>query len=163
MAEESFYLTKEGYANLERELQILVEEDRQKMAEQLKDVHEDTEYGEEATFFDVVTAKERLEEKINYLRRVLARAEIIGEDRDPLRIDPGERVTVWDFETKEEVMFDLLGGAEITTGRYGVSIKSPVGQALLGKKVGDVIEVEVPDGIARFAIRKIEPIPPDSA
>lgn len=163
MAEENFYLTKEGYANLERELQILIENDRQKMAEQLKDVHEDTEYGEEATFFDVVTAKERLEEKINYLRRVLARAEIIGEDRDPLRVDPGERVTVWDFETKEEVIFDLLGGPEITTGRHGVSINSPVGQALLGKKVGDVIEVEVPDGISRFAIRKIESIPPDGA
>jgi transcription elongation factor GreA len=156
MAEERFYLTKEGYATLERELQILRDEERQKLAEQLADVHEDTEYGEEATFFDVVTAKERLEQRINYLRRVLGQAEIIGDDPNPMSVDPGERVTVWDFEADEETYFDLLSGAEIAAGRRGVSVDSPVGRALLGKQVGDVFEVEVPDGVARYAIRKIE-------
>jgi len=159
MVEERFLLTQAGYDQLARELEILMNEESAKVAEQLADVHDDTEYGEEATFFDVVTTKERLDERINYLRRVLARAEIIGEDTDPLRVDPGERVTVWDFVEKQEIHFDLLGSPEIAQGRRGVSIESPVGRALIGKKVGDVIEVEIPDGKAHYAIRKIEPIP----
>jgi transcription elongation factor GreA len=128
------------------------------VAEQLADVHEDTDWGEEATFFDAMVEKERLDERIGHLRYVLEHAEIINGDNDPDLVDPGDRVTVWDLNNKEEVVYDLIGSEEVAHGRHGVSIKSPVGQALIGHRIGDVVEVEIPDGIARYTIRKIVPL-----
>ena len=66
---------------------------------------------------------------------------------------------MWDFKERKPLQFDLVGGPEVINGREGVAIDSPVGKALQGHRVGDVIEVEVPDGAARYAIRKIERIP----
>jgi transcription elongation factor GreA len=159
MAEERFVLTQHGYTLLERELEDLLRRSAEEMAEQMADAHDDTEFGEEATFFDAVVAREQLDQRIAHLRRVLARAEILGDDPDPTRVDPGDRITCWDFTERQEVTFDLLGSAEVTYGHRGISIESPVGSALLGRSVGDVIEVEVPDGVARYAIRRIERIP----
>jgi transcription elongation factor GreA len=159
MANERFVLTRAGYGVLQRELEDLLRKNTEEMAEQLADVHDDTEFGEEATFFDVVMEKELLDQRIAHLRAVLARAEIVDEDPDPTRVDPGDRITAWDFAEKQEVSFDLLGSAEVTYGREGISTESPVGRALMGRKVGDVIEVDVPDGKARYAIRRIERIP----
>jgi transcription elongation factor GreA len=156
MASEQFLLTRAGYEQLQRELEDLLEQAKD-MAEQMADVHDDTEFGEEATYFDVMAAKERLDSRIAHTRRVLQSAQLIGEDDpDPTRVDPGEHVTVWDFKEHEEVTFQLLGSEEVARGLPGISIESPVGKALLGKRVGDVVEVIVPDGKARYAIRKIE-------
>ena len=88
-----------------------------------------------------------------------ARAEIIDADEDPDTITPGNRVTVYDTAEKEEFTMDLLDTEEITHGRRGVSLDSPVGQALLGKKVGARVKVEVPDGLVTYKVRRIEMIP----
>src|SRR5690349_6935793 len=97
MAEERFILTPAGYEQLQRDLEDLIEQSKE-VAEQMADVHDDTEFGEEATYHDVMENKERLDSRIAHLRRVLLRADIISdEDPDPTRVDPGERVTVWDF------------------------------------------------------------------
>ncbi len=156
MANERFILTPAGYEQLQRELEDLLEQSKE-VAEQMADAHDDTDFGEEATYFDVMDAKERLDSRIAHLRRVLQLADVISEeDPDPTRVDPGEYVTVWDFSAGEEAVFHLLGGEEVARGLPGVSIDSPVGKALLGGRVGDVVEVEVPDGKVRYAIRKIE-------
>ncbi len=159
MAEDRIILTKAGYEMLQRELEDLLGTASEEMAEQMREVHDDTEFGEEATYHDIMAAKERLDSRIARLRRILQLAEVIGdEDPDPLRVDPGERVTVWDFSENEEVVFDLLGSEEVAHGGLGrgISIESPVGRALLGRRVGDVVEVEVPDGKAKYAIRRID-------
>lgn len=158
MQDERFILTRAGYETLEQELNDLVTRQTQKMAEQLADVHEDTDWGEEATFFDAMVEKERLDERINHLHYVLEHAEVINGDNDPELVDPGDRVTLWDLNTDEEVIYDLIGSEEVAHGRHGVSIKSPVGHALIGHRIGDVVEVQIPDGIARYTIRKIVPL-----
>jgi transcription elongation factor GreA len=123
----------------------------------MADVHDDTEFGEESTYHDVMETKERLDQRIAHLRRVLQLAQIISdEDPNPTRVDPGEQVTVWDFAEKAEVVFQILSSEEVASGLPGISFESPVGKALLGRRVGDVVEVEVPDGTAKYAIRKIE-------
>jgi transcription elongation factor GreA len=156
MAEERFILTPTGYEQLQRDLEDLLAQSKE-VAEQMADVHDDTEFGEEATYHDVMETKERLDARIAHLRRVLQLAEIIGdEDPDPTRVDPGEQVTAWDFAEGEEVVFQLLSSEEVARGLPGISTESPVGKALLGRRVGDVIEIEVPDGKAKYAIRKIE-------
>ncbi len=158
MAERRIQLTRPGYEKLQRELNILTSEENSKVAEMLAEAREDDQ-GEEAVFFDAMISKERLDERVSHLQNVLARAEIIDADEDPNTITPGNRVTVYDTSEKEELTMDLLDTEEITHGRRGVSLDSPVGQALLGKHVGDRIKVKVPDGIVTFKVRKIEMIP----
>lgn len=151
-------LTRTGYQKLQRELEILLSEDTQEVAELLADARDD-EQGEEAVFFDIMVEKERLQERIGYLKRLLANAVVVDQDQDPDRVSPGNRVTVRDLDEDEEIVFDLIGSAEVAMGRRGVSIVSPVGKALLGHKIGERVEVEVPAGTSRYKILKIEMIP----
>ena len=162
MAERRILLTRQGHHMLQRELNILTSVENSKVAEMLAEAREDDQ-GEEAVFFDAMVSKERLDERVSHLQNVLARAEIIDADADPSTITPGNRVTVYDSAEKEEFALDLLDSEEITHGRRGVSLDSPVGKALLGKQVGDRVKVEVPDGLVTYKVRQIEMIPDDGA
>lgn len=158
MAERRIQLTRQGFQKLQRELNVLTSEENSKVAEMLAEAREDDQ-GEEAVFFDAMVSKERLDERVSHLQNVLARAEIIDADEDPNTITAGNRVTVYDSAEKEEFTLDLLDHEEITHGRRGVSLDSPVGKALLGQKVGARVKVEVPDGLVTYRVRKIEMIP----
>ncbi len=158
MAERRIQLTRQGLHKLQSELKVLTSEENTKVAEMLAEAREDDQ-GEEAVFFDAMVSKERLDERVSHLQNVLARAEIIDADEDPDTITPGNRATVYDTSEKEEFTMDLLDTEEITLGRRGVSLDSPVGQALLGRHVGDRVKVEVPDGLVTYKVRKIEMIP----
>ncbi len=158
MAEERFFLTRAGYDALKRELEALKSRDQQQLADYASTLWTSDPSPEEAAFVEAKVTKERTDERIGYLTLVLEHAEFIDEDPDPLRVDPGERVTVWDLDAREERQFTLVGSAEAIAGLEGVPIDSPMGKALLGHRVGDVVEVEVPDGKARYVIRKIEHI-----
>lgn len=166
-AEEKFTLTRSGYEHIQRELEALEAaeiEEREDLSEALNDsvqMDDDADVGAE---FEVRTRKERKDEQIAHLHYILDRAEI-NDDPDPSRVNAGARVTLWDFGDKRAIQLDVLSTAEVTTqanvgpGVRDVSDDSPVGQAIIGKAVGDVVEVDVPDGKVRYAIRKIEVIP----
>jgi transcription elongation factor GreA len=167
MAEEKILLTQAGYDTLLQEMERLKAQ-REGRMDQLGDVQNHTggdNMLEIAAYFETITMKEHFDERIGHLQFVLERAEIRADDPDQQRIDPGERVTVFDVLSREEIVFDLLSGEEVMVtytredGGRDVSVSSPVGQAMLGKRVGDIIEVEVPEGRARYAIRRIEPLP----
>lgn len=159
MDSERFSLTRDGYEALKRELELLEARYKDQLAN-----YGDVNYSAfdptpaEASYVETKTEKEMTEERIGHLRFVLERAEVLEDDPDPQRVDPGDRVTVWDFATKQEQQFDLISGEEIINGRHGVSLDSPVGRALIGHHIGDVVEVDVPDGKTRYAIRKLERI-----
>ena len=164
MEGEHFTLTPAGYRDLQSQLDEL-NTLRQSAIADLDEVDADTGNleGEEAgAYYDAKTRVERLGERIGHIQYVLERAQVVQDDPDPMRVDPGERVTVWDFAEQRERTFDLVSSpeAELTYNRdfenRKISMASPVGQVLLGKQVGDVIEVEVPDGKARYAILRIE-------
>ena len=161
MAERRIQLTRQGFHALQRELNILTSVENSKVAEMLAEAREDDQ-GEEAVFFDAMVSKERLDERVSHLQNVLARAEIIDADEDPETITPGNRVTVYDASEKEDFTMDLLDHEEITHGRRGVSLDSPVGKALIGRHIGDRVKVEVPDGLVAYKVRKIEMIPDES-
>ncbi|NWF69498.1 MAG: GreA/GreB family elongation factor [Chloroflexi bacterium] len=157
---EPIILTRAGFEQLQRELADLETRGREEAAENLFEAADDTDVAEEETFRDAMNQKSMLEARILQLKQILAMAQVVDEDPDPNSASPGDRVVVWDHQEKAEVIFDLLGGAEIAMGRrHGVSIDSPVGKALLGKRIGDTIEVQTPDGVARYTIRRLEQIP----
>lgn len=155
MSSDRFTLTRAGYERLTRQLAVLEEMQRGEIAE-VAEAFDDTDFGENAAFYDAVFDKDRLSARIDNLRHVLARAEVIDEDPDPNRVSPGNQVTVWDLEENEELTFTLISAEEVTHGIRGVSVESPVGNALLGHTVGEVVQVKVPDGLVRYTIRRIE-------
>lgn len=157
MSEEKYVLTRSGYERLERELQTLRELQASEI-EQVAEAFDDTDFGENAAYYDAVTDKDRVAARIAHLERVLSRAEIVEGDSDPEHVTPGNRVTVWDPEEEEEIIFDILSSEEVAYGLKGISTESPVGKALLGHAVGDTVEVEVPAGVFRYQVRKIEVI-----
>jgi transcription elongation factor GreA len=167
VAEDKFIVTPEGYAHIKQQLAELEEKEKHERA-MLNDSIDNSlgrdDNPEIGVEFEWRTRKEWTDEKIGHLRYILERAEIY-EDAHPEQVDIGERVTLWSFADKAEVQFDVVSSAEVTTGAnigpgvMDASDASPMGQALIGKKVGDLVEVEVPDGHVRYAIRKIESIP----
>jgi transcription elongation factor GreA len=167
VAEEKFILTPKGYAHIEQQLAELEEKEKGER-EQITDAVEDSvgrdDSSDMGAEFEWRSRKNWTDEKIAHLRYILERAEVY-EDAHPQQIDVGERVTVWSFAEKAEIQFDVVSSAEVTTGAnvgpgvMDASDASPMGQALIGKGVGDLIEVETPDGPVRYAVRKIEPIP----
>jgi transcription elongation factor GreA len=163
MADEQFILTPAGYQQLQDEIRDLEAElaDRRAVRSEGEDDRDNQSGNDEAAVFETQTSMEHLTERINHLKFVLERADVRTEDANPRKVDPGERVVVWDMDAKEELTFDLLSAPEAqqtyTTddGGANIAVDSPVGQALIGHKVGDVVTVEVPDGKVRYAIRKI--------
>jgi len=166
--QEKFILTQEGYDNIKQqlaELEVDEKEERVQFADAVNDkAGGDDDDSDVAVEFDARSRKERTNEKIGHLRFVLERAEIYT-DVNPDKIDIGERVTLWDLETEDEFQLDVVSSAEVTTRiKTNPDVKdasddSPIGKALLGKGIGDIVEVETPDGIIRYAVRKIEAIP----
>jgi transcription elongation factor GreA len=155
MAEERITLTRAGYERLTKELAQLEEMQRGDI-EQAADASDDMDLGDNAVFYDAVFDKDRLNERINNLKYTLARADVIDEDPDPSRVSPGDLVTVWDMDAHEELSFRLVGSEEVTYAEMGISLDSPVGQALINRQIGDVITVNVPDGVVRYTIRRVE-------
>lgn len=164
MAEQQFTLTPSGYDNLKQQLAEL-EATRAETLPVYDAVDDDTGNmeGEEAgAFYELRTRLEHIDERIGHIRYVLERAHVETEDPNPHSIDPGEEVVLWDFTDLKERTFMVLDGEEaqmtynrLERGGTVVSTESPVGKALLGAKVGDVIAVEVPDGKTRYAVRRI--------
>ena len=158
MAEERVQLTRVGYEALRQELEE-ARERVQRATEQLASVDNsaDDNIPEEAAEFDIRTTQEYFSDRVRQLEFVLSRADVIEEDPDPERINVGDRVIVWDFQDNKERTFEIVSGPEAIGREAVISADSPVGQALLGKGVGDIINIEVPDGITRYSVRRMAP------
>lgn len=156
---EEHHLTPSGYESLEKELRRLENVELPQIAEQLNDVRSETDSeGEDPQLFNILSQKNYVDERIANIKRILANAVVLEEDPDPDRANAGDRVVVLDVAENEEIKFDLLDSAEVVHSRRGISTKSPVGQALLGKRVGDVISVKTPDGKVQYEILRFENI-----
>ena len=156
--DQKFVLTRAGYESIRKELADLQSLDNEQKDE-LTGTHPDNDpMPEEAAEFQTKFDKEGTDEHIGHLQLVLENAQIVEDDPDLSTVDPGDRVTLWDFRDKQEMALDLVGGTEVVEGHDGIAVDSPVGKAILGQRVGDVVTVETPDGMLRYAIRAIAPI-----
>ena len=156
MEEKEVILTQEGYEKLESELNYLRTEKRAEIADRIKvalgfgDLSENSEYDE------AKTAQAENEVKIAELENKLRHAKIINEkeiDTDTVQI--GNTVKVLDIEFDEEVEYTIVGSTEVDLSQNKISNESPIGVALLGKKVKNVVEVQAPVGTIKFKILAI--------
>lgn len=153
---KKFIMTYEGIKKLEEELEYLKTVKRKEITEKIKvalgygDLSENSEY-DEAKNDQAFT-----EGRIIQLENMLKNAVVVDENEIPKdKVSVGSIVKVMDYEFDEEVEYTIVGSAEADPMNFKISNESPVGSALIGKKVGDVVEVAVPSGLSKFEVLEI--------
>lgn len=150
------YLTAEGVEELRQELDHLTKVKRPALAERLRHAIQQGDLSENA---DYSTAKEEqgfLEGRIQQIEIMLLRAKIIEENGSTDKISLGNRVTVIEDGTNYEEVFQIVGPAEAHPANGKISYESPLGQALMGHRVGDIVTFNAPGGAIAFKIVNIQ-------
>ena len=156
MVEKQELLTQEGYNKLEEELEYLKAVKRKEVAERLKVAISFGDLSENAEYDEAKNEQAKLEEQILKLDEKLRKAVIIDESQIDLNIvTVGSIVKVFDFDFDEEVEYVIVGSAVADPFEGKISNESPVGKALLGARVGETVEVQVPDGVSKFKVLEI--------
>lgn len=157
MSEERIPMTREGYDKLKKELAYLNDV---KMIEITKRVAAARELGDLSENAEYHAAREdqgQLQAKIDELRDRLGRAKIVDPATLPKDIvTMGSRVTVLDLDYNDEEVFTIVGEGEDDADNNKILTTSPIGKGLMGSKVGEKVEIEVPKGTIKFKIIKIE-------
>ena len=157
MAEKKNILTYAGLRKLEDELQDLKVNKRSEVAEKIKEAREQGDLSENAEYDAAKDEQRDIEARIEEIENILKNAEVVDEDDiDTKTINVGCKVTVLDKEYDEELEFKLVGSTEASSLNGMISNESPLGSALIGKKVGNVVSVETQDGVAKYKVLAIE-------
>lgn len=153
MAEEKIYVTQEGSKSLKEEYKQLVGVRRKEVAEKLRKARELGDVSENAAYDAARNEQAFIEGRIEELDELLKRVEVV-EGTKAGKIAIGSQVKVHLDDDEHE--FHIVGTTEADPGNGRISHKSPLGQALMGKKVGDKIEVEAPVGKLTYCILEIK-------
>lgn len=158
MAEKKNILTYAGLKQLEDELQDLKVVRRKEVAQKIKEAREQGDLSENAEYDAAKDEQRDIELRIEELEKILKNAEVVVEDEVDLdKINIGCRVKLYDCEYDEELEFQLVGSTEANSLQGKISNESPVGQALIGKRVGDLVDVEMPNGAtAQYRVMEIQ-------
>lgn len=153
---KEFLLTQEGYDKLEEELENLKVVKRKEVAERIKVAISFGDLSENAEYDEAKKEQAQVEERILKLENMVRKAVIIDESKIDLNVVTiGSIVKVKDLEFDEEVEYTIVGSTEADPYDGKISNESPVGKALLGRAAKEVVEVQVPDGVAKFKILEI--------
>ena len=153
---EEILLTQEGYDKLVLEHEELVSVRRGEVSARLKEAISYGDLSENAEYDAAKNEQAEIEERIYKLEDAIKKAKIIKEeDINDDKVHIGLTVTIEDVETKETNQYTIVGSTEADPFEGKISNKSIVGMALLGKKIGDTVELEVPDGVFTYKVIKI--------
>ncbi len=156
MEEKKNILTYEGLKKLEDELQDLKVVRRQEIAQKIKEAREQGDLSENAEYDAAKDEQRDIEARIEQIEKILKNAEVVLEDEIDLdKINIGCSVRVLDMEYNEEEEYKLVGSSEASSLKNKISNESPIGQALIGAKVGDVVTVEAPAGEIKYKVLSI--------
>ena len=157
MEEKKNLLTYAGLKALEEELHDLKVVKRKEVAEKIKEAREQGDLSENAEYDAAKDEQRDIEARIEEIEKILKNAEVIVEDEVDLdKISVGCLVKVYDEEFEEEMEFKIVGSSEANSLQGKISNESPVGKALIGAKVGDVVVVEAPIGNLEYEILGLE-------
>ncbi len=157
MADKKTILTNAGLKALEEELENLKVVKRKEVAAKIKEAREQGDLSENAEYDAAKDEQRDIEARIEEIEKILKNAEVVVEDEvDFDKINIGCSVLVYDKEFDEEIQFKIVGSTEANSLQGKISNESPVGQALLGKKVGNEIQVETQAGVMEYKVLKIE-------
>ncbi len=146
------YLTKEGLEKLKKELDLLVNTKRKEIIERIQIAKSYGDLSENAEYESAKSEQSFIEGRIEEIQDILKKAKIIKKTHDGV-VGLGSKVILEIDGGKEE--YQIVGSREANPSERKISDESPTGQALLGKKVEETVEVEVPDGKMNYKIKEI--------
>lgn len=151
------YLSQEQFDKLSSELSQMKREDRNKAIRDIAEAREKGDLSENAEYHAAKEKQVLVERKIARLEETLSRARVMTEDMmHNTQVHVGSRVKLVDVKTKREVTYELVPTAEFHTYDLdAVSVDSPVGKALIGKKVDDIVEIKIPAGLVGYRVVEI--------
>ena len=157
MEEKKNLLTYAGLRKLEEELDDLKTVKRREIAQKIKEAREQGDLSENAEYDAAKDEQRDIEARIEEIEKILKNAEVVDEDEIDLdQINVGCTVSVHDLEFDENLEFQIVGSSEADSLGGKISNESPLGQALLGARIGDIITVEAPMGMVEYQILKID-------
>ena len=150
-------LTYEGLKKLEDELQDLKVVKRKEVADKIREAREQGDLSENAEYDAAKDEQRDIETRIEEIEKILKNVEVVDEDEVDLdKINVGCTVTLYDKEFEEEVEYKIVGSTEANSLAGKISNESPLGKALLGKAIGEDVEVEAQAGVIEYTVLKIE-------
>ncbi|MEY8001876.1 transcription elongation factor GreA [Clostridium sp. Mt-5] len=153
---KKYVMTYEGIRKLEQELENLKTVKRKEITEKIKMALSFGDLSENSEYDSAKNEQAFVEGRIVQLENMLKNATIVDEDEIPPDIvNVGSIVKVKDYDLEEEVEYLIVGSAEADPVNNKISNESPVGKGLMGKREGDILEIQIPDGISKYEILSI--------
>lgn len=153
---EKMIITYAGLKEMEDELHNLKVVTRKEIAQKIKEAREQGDLSENAEYDAAMDEQRDIEARIKELEKMLKNVDVVDEDEIDIRtVNVGCAVKVLDVEFDEEVEYKLVGSKEADILKNKISNEAPIGKALIGAKVGDVVEVEAPDGSYQYKVLDI--------
>lgn len=149
-----FQVTAEGLSKMKAELEMLKGETRMAVAEAIREAKSHGDLRENAAYHEAKLNQTRLDIRISELEGAIQRARITERSGDGAGL--GSKVKLVDLEYDDELEVTLVGAFESDPGAGLVSVSSPLGEAVQGRRVGEVIQVEAPAGLQRYRIVAVE-------
>ena len=154
--ERKVMLTEEGLEKVQEELHYLKRVKRTEIAEKIRNAVTFGEIAENAEYNSVKNEQAFIEGRILALERIIENYELIDKEENPDCVLLGSEVLIKDMKSKKECKYTILDYVESEPDCGKISISSPIGRALLGKKKGDLVEVRVPAGHVKYKILDIK-------
>ena len=155
MAQAS-YMTEEGLANLKKELEQLTLVERPSISQQIAEARDKGDLSENAEYDAAKEAQGLLEMRIARMEDMVAKARIIDESKiDTSHVQILNKVKIKNIKNSQQVEYMLVSESEADIKSGKISVATPIAKGLLGKEVGDVVEIKVPSGVMSFEIMEI--------
>ena len=155
MSDKPQYLTREGLAKAREELAQLKGEKRQELSDRLRVAISQGDLSENADYINTKQEYGFVEGRILELENLIRNAVVIENNAKKGEVGLGTQVTIQEDDLEPEVYY-MVGATEANPGAGRISNESPIGRALMGKKAGDKVRVDVPNGKIEFVILKVE-------
>ena len=153
----TIYLSEEGYNNLKAELNALKSVDRPRIINQISEARDKGDLSENAEYDAAKEAQGLLEARIAKLENDVANSRVLDKsEMDTSSVHLLTKVTIKNMENGMEMTYAIVSETEADLASRKISATSPIGKGLLGKSVGEITDIEVPNGIMHFEIIKIE-------
>lgn len=150
-------VTESGLKKMKEELEYLKNVKRKEAAENVGIARSFGDLSENSEYDEAKNEQAKIEAQISELEDTLAHVKVIGDHEIQTNtVSIGVSVVVYDMEFKEEVEYHLVSSCEVNPLENKISDQSPVGKAIIGAKVGDIVTAEVPSGIVKFRIESIK-------
>ena len=150
------YYTEEGYKNLKEELEQLEHVQRPRVTNAIAEARDKGDLSENAEYHAAKEEQSLLEFKIAQLKNVVANARVIDESQlDNSKVLALSNVKIKNTANKMEFNYTLVADSESDFKAGKISVNSPIGKGLLGKSVGDIAEIQAPNGVMKFEILQI--------